>query len=541
MSATTVQRTGGALPTVRRITVYVLLFALVSLTAAGTSGLIAIVLGGSTENRGSALAQSLAFVLVAGPLSWLLWRSLAKRLLEPAEHTAPAWGLYVAALYTAALIVASISLLSVLADVITGHPGPWQERVGLALAWGAVWWWQARLWHHPRRAPQTLATLPGILGNWYGLALAWGALAAALASLFTAAIASLASAAAFGTPWFTAPLAQLPWLAGGLLIWWWHFARERVGVLRGGFADVALVVGGVLVAAAATLGGCGVTIHALLRFAFGSGMPALQVIPAALATALSGALVWAFHHKVLRESLAPVRTAARLVLSGIGLAAAASGLGIVINAALAGSSRQLSGYTAGDLLLAGLVSLVLGAALWVPAWRPDRAADPRGRRVYLVAVFGISAAVALVALLVIGFRIFEHLFDAANADSGLLESVRAPLGLLVATVLAAGYHFIIWGGDRAVLDTEISEHPGTLESLVLVAGGDTAGLRQLLVRLTGARVEVMAVAGVPGVPPPDEAALASALAGIGPAARRVMLLIDGPTELRIIELEQSSR
>ena len=51
--------------------------------------------------------------------------------------------------------------------------------------------------------------------------------------------------------------------------------------------------------------------------------------------------------------------------------------------------------------------------------------------------------VALVTLLVIGFRLFEFMLGDAGG-AGLLERVRAPLGLLVATGLVAGYHFALW-------------------------------------------------------------------------------------------------
>lgn len=542
MSTSTTQRPAGALPTVRRITVYILLFTLVTLTAIGLSGLITLALDASLEDRGTALAQSLAFTLVAGPLTWLLWRSLAKRLHDPAEAAAPAWGLYLAAMYTTALITSSIALLDLLSYLIASVTNDWAESAGRALAWGTVWFWHAKLWHHRDIAPRTLATLPGVLGNWYGLALAWGALAAGLGALFTEALISRTATAQLGTPWYINPLSQLPWLAGGLLIWWWHFTRERIGSTKGGFADVALVLGAVFAAATATLGGAGVALHALLRVAFGAGAQALNPLPAALSAALAGALVWAFHLPVVRQRAEPVRAAARLVLSGIGLAAAASGLGIVVNAALAGSSRQLAGYTSNDLLLAGLVALVLGALLWFPAWRPDRSADPRGRRVYLVAVFGISAVVALIALLVIGFRLFEQWFDAAASTTPLIEDIRAPLGLLIATALAAGYHFMIWRADRELIEAqepapEPTAGAGTLESLVLVAGGDTGALRELLTKLTGARVEVMAIAGGQALPHPDEAALATALAGIDATVRRAMLLIDGPGDIRVIELE----
>ena len=73
-----------------------------------------------------------------------------------------------------------------------------------------------------------------------------------------------------------------------------------------------------------------------------------------------------------------------------------------------------------------------------------------GRRVYLILIFGISAIVAIITLLVIGYRVFEFVLDDLSGQS-LLDRVRAPLGLLVATGLAAGYHFSVWRRDRSAL------------------------------------------------------------------------------------------
>ena len=46
-------------------------------------------------------------------------------------------------------------------------------------------------------------------------------------------------------------------------------------------------------------------------------------------------------------------------------------------------------------------------------WTAEEAADP-ARRVYLVAVFGASAVVAIVTLLIIGYRLFEFALEAGG-------------------------------------------------------------------------------------------------------------------------------
>src|SRR6185312_17150685 len=123
---------------------------------------------------------------------------------------------------------------------------------------------------------------------------------------------------------------------------------------------------------------------------------------------------WLYHARIARARPEPDPAAAQLAISGIALAAAASGIGVVINAALATGTTRLGGTDATALLLAGLSSLAIGGPLWWFTWRPARPAEPHGRRIYLVLVFGISAVVALVTLLVIGFRLFEFMLGDAG-------------------------------------------------------------------------------------------------------------------------------
>lgn len=541
--AASAQTTGapaaGALPTVRRLIAYILFFTLVTVAAIGASGLLALVL--DSEDRAGAdhtstLARSIAFLVIAGPLALLLWRALSKRLGQPAESGAPAWGLYLAAMYATALVTASTSLFSLLGTLATGRTDGWAANLAGALVWGGVWWWHQRIWRNSRIAPRALPKLPGILGSWYGLAVGFTAVAFALSVLFSAALGTFFPAPSIGSPWWTGMLAQLPWIAGGLAMWWWHWVRRGMGSVRGGFADVALVLVGVLAAGAATLGGAGYLLYTLGNAALrGPSLQLLAPAPTALGTALAGALVCSLAPQWFAGRLPATLEAGRQVVSGLGLAAGAAGLGVCVNAALAALAPPLAGDNTPSLLLAGVVWLVLGGLTWWRAWRPGRPADPRGRRVYLVAVFGISAVVALIALLVAGFRIIEFLLDPNRLASGLLDSVRAPAGLLTATALVSLYHFVVWRADRTVLDAA-AHREGALESILLVAGGDAGPLRAALAKSTGARVRLLARAG--DEYQATEAELAAAIASVDGPGPRLMLLVDGPGSVQVIELEQ---
>lgn len=531
-------QTSGALPTVRRLILYILLFALVTIAASGASQLLGLVTTPASADdteRTTGLALALAFVLVAAPLTVVLWRSLAKRLLDPAENSAPAWGLYMAAMYVTALIVASTALFSLLGNLAFGYTDGWQAKLSTALIWSGVWWWQVRIIKDSRRTPRGLPHLSRILSSWYGLALAAVATISALVALFSAAIALLFPNAWAGTPWWREVLSQLPWMLGGLLLWWWHWIGQRVAKLRGGFSDVAYILMGILAAGAMMLGGTGYLLYLVGRlFLHQPTARSLIPLPLTLAAALVGAIIFSYSWSALSQRSAETKNAGRLVTSGLGLAAGASGLGVCVNALLAALVPPLAGDRGGDLLLAGVVWLLLGAGLWVWAWQPGRKADPHDRRVYLVVVFGLSAVVALVALLIIGFKVFTFVLESNGVFSGLIDSIRAPFGLLVATALVSIYHFAIWRGDREVLEEATPPISNGLEEIVLVAGGDTRQLRMVLAKATGSKVQLLSRTGEGFTTTSEE--LAAAIDSIPDGSKHIMLLVEGPGSIRVIEL-----
>ena len=536
---------GSTQPTVRRLVVYVLLFALVAIAAAGLGGLLGRLFALGTGFAGSdttGLARSLAFTLIGGPLAAVLWWAVWKRLAEPSERSALGWGLYVSGMYVVSLVAAASGVLGSVSSLIDGRPLAWRLSLANGLVWAAVWLWHRWMWRHPVRGPLSLGDVPPIAGTVYGLVVGAAASAAALSGVFTAATDAVTAQASYGQPWWLPTLESCVWALGGIAIWWWHWHREGVRTLRSDLADVALVLVGLMAAMVAALAGAGVVVYVLLRLAFDRTDPLyalLSPLPAGLAAASVGLLVWRYHHCVARERAEGVRTAARLATSGVALAAAASGIGVVINASLALATTPLAGEDPRTLLLGGLASLIVGAPVWWLAWKPAEAADPAGRRVYLVVVFGISAVVALVALLVIGYRLFEFLLGDASG-AGLVDRVRAPLGLLVATGLVAGYHFAVWRRDRAALAGAVpagAARPRTIARAVLVTGSDAGPLARAIEEATGAEVTVWrTAAGASAGPGPGTEALGQALvrALAGVEARDVLVLAGPGDRVEVI-------
>ena len=208
-----------------------------------------------------------------------------------------------------------------------------------------------------------------------------------------------------------------------------------------------------------------------------------------------------------------------------------------MNALLATFGGALVDDDPRTLLLGGICALLVGAAAWAVAWRPARevdaeeAADP-ARRVYLVAVFGASAVVAIVTLLIIGYRLFEFGLDAGGTD-GLVERIRAPLGLLSSTALVFGYHFAIWRRDRALAATTARRQ--TIGRVILVGAGALTSLIEAIHAETGAAVSLWPVAqGTPGVLDADVHAVLEELAAI--TARRVLVIARDDGGVRAIPL-----
>ncbi|WP_307036054.1 DUF5671 domain-containing protein [Arthrobacter sp. B3I4] len=510
MRSRAVPVTAPAQVKVRRLVVFVLLFALVVVAANGLSGLLERLLRSGQVLAGegvAGLALSLAFTLIGGPLAALLWWFVWRRLVDGPERSAPSWGLYVAVVYTVSLIQAVTALLALAGGFIAEQDPEWRSPLSVGLVWALVWVWHRWMWLHPVRGPLVLAEVPAVIGTYFGLALGIGGAVLALGGLFDLALRGSMELTATDNPWWRSTLRDLVWAAGGAAVWWWHWGRGGARRLRGGFADVGLIVVGVLAPGVLALGGAGSVLFVLLRLAFDRQdtlLALLEPLGFATSAAAVGALVWRYYRTAAVGRSERTRQAGMLVTSGVALAAAATGVGVVVNAALSIAVSPLAGGNARTLLLGGISSLVVGGWVWWLAWRPGpqhrQEGVPAARRVYLVAVFGLSAVVAVAALLVIGYRLFEFLLANNLTGGSVVDRIRAPLGLLVATGLAAGYHFAIWRQDRSRLASADAGRKRTIGHVILVAGPEPDSLRRSIEELTGAGVTLWHRADV-GVPP----------------------------------------
>ena len=500
---------GGAQRTVRRLITYLLLFALVVIAAVGLSGLLGRLLVADTVLATAdvaGLARSLAFALIGGPLAALLWWVVWRRLDDETERASIGWGLYV---------TARLRALPGAGDEQPAQHGGHADRrpvAAVAAVPGRPGWCgppsgsgTGGCGGIPASGRVDIADAPTVLSSYIGLVIGVSGAVSALSILLDAALRGALAAAMVGKPWWVSALQSLVWAVGGGLVWWWHWKHDGGRRLRGDLASVGLIAVGVLGAGVLTLGGAGVTVFVLLRLAFDRTEPMnqlLEPLAPAIAAAAIGSLVWVYHRGLARESSEAIRQGSRLVTSGVALVAAASGIGVIVNAALAMAATPLAGSGARTLLLGGISSLLVGGLVWWLTWKPlerSSAATPgpaggsgnwqNARRIYLIVVFGLSAVVAVITLLVIGYRMFEYFLGDISGGS-VVDRIRAPLGLLVATGLVAGYHFAVWRHERAVLAAAQPARKRTIGHVVLVTGTDAAPLHRAIEDATGAGVTV---------------------------------------------------
>lgn len=525
---------GGGGTVVRRIILLTILFSLVTVAAIGLAGLVERIIGPAqviVEDQAS-LARALAFTLIGVPLAAVLTWWQHRRLADAAERASLVWTLYLTAMSLTSLIIATVTAAATMNAAIEGEWAP--RDAATALVWTGVWVWHRRLRRGRATAPTRLADLPVELGALWGLAVGAVGAVAALAMLVSRALAVAAVVLVDTLSWGQAVLQSLVWCLLGATVWWWHWFRERAARAPGAFAAVLLVIV-IGAAAAATLVALANTLHVLLRVLVAGPDPdVLSTLDTSLATALVAAVVWTYHAQVLATRPEPSRRAGRLVISAIALIQAASGFGVVINALLAGLVTTLVDAEPQNLLLGGISALVVGGPTWWLAWRPDRtraadAADP-ARRVYLVVIFGASAIAAVATLLLIGYQVFEFALG-GGAAGGLIEQIRAPLGVLGATALVFGYHFAVWRHDRAASPRTVRRRIGRV---IVVAAGDVASHSAAVRAATGAPVSVWPAADDTARLSDDPAPLLAALESV--TAPRVLVIAEAGGGFRVVGL-----
>jgi hypothetical protein len=428
------------------------------------------------------------------------------------------WSLYLGLMMSVSLVIGSTTALDAVTTAIKDRWRP--EMLASALPWLALWAWH--WWMRSRHRPEVMAALAPSVGSVFGIGMTAVGSGVALGSLLTEAANRLTDTATAGRDWWLTPLESTVWAAGGAAIWWWHRHATR---LQPSTLEAIRTVGvGVAGGAATALAGAGAIVSVPLLAVIGPGrtMAALiDPLPAALAGAAVGGIVWAIHHREARRR--SIVENARLVLATLGLIGATAGLGVVVNSVLSLFSTPLAETGRAGLLAGGLAAMTVGVPTWWVAWRPTREAAPLtgtlARRIHLTVISVIGAVTALVSLIVVAFRLLELWLEGGG---GFIDRIRAPLGVLVATALVAAYHYPRWRRERAAAAPSATHHG----EVILVTTPGAAGLAKIVHEATGAHVRSMTRSDLPGAGP-DAAHVLAALEGIDGGR---VLVVTGPGE-----------
>lgn len=452
MSSPSKYATGQTVNALRGLILHGLLLILLVLLGIGLSLLLSMSLRGLAVDgdRQLVLATALAFTVIPGPLAWALWVWIRKKLVNAHPTDAAIWSMQGSAVYLIALVMSSTALLQLLSSLVGGTAADtWQDKTGTVLGWGLIAFWQFRMLNSAKYAPRELPHLAVTLGNAYALGLAGFSLAMALRTalelIFVPAVTLV------GQSPLPRLLGAVIWALGAAVLWFWHWKLQRVQTLRDIFSSFVVMLVGFCGAALATLLAAAATLNIIIPLPWdiaAMGERFAGFGPLAISALLSGAIFWTYHHWQLAGRGTLVVSVSRQIISGISLALLASGLGMVVNALLASISSPLNSETAPSVLRTGIALALVGILFWVKYFQPGSPADPETRRVYLVLFFGVSAVVALVALLIVGYRVFEMLVGGASPALNLLDYIRAPLGWLLATAGVSAYHFALWKSDR---------------------------------------------------------------------------------------------
>lgn len=486
---------------VRRFFQYLLLYALIVISAQGLSGLLGRVFEGSPLFIATKtdLALNLAFVVVAVPLFIFLALWTRNRFAkDPSESKSFGWGFYLTITTTTSLAVAMWALHDTFAwafrmDDFRGY------ATARLIVWGAIW---GMHWKVQRKfANSSTSNVRYLLGSLISL----GTVAVGVNQVISGAIQQIWDVG--GDPLFI--VHAHPILRGAItllvgapiwyLYWVRNYSKSDRNPLWYGYVLIIGVSGGLIlsVISASTI------LYSALVWLWGDPGIADSAVhfrntPTAIGTVAVGLLTWWYHHVILEEGRKKDRTEVERVneylMSGIGLFAAAGGLTMVFVAfaeALT-SSSVISGSGAINALLAALTLLGVGTPVWWVFWnrlqravvahQTDELASP-ARRFYLFILFGIGGIVAVVTLLITVFLFFDDIFK-GNFGLETIRRMRFALSILLTTGTISGYHWWIYRGER---ETALLGRVGP--RLVILVGAPDAQLIKTIAKLTGGRVE----------------------------------------------------
>jgi hypothetical protein len=473
-----------------------------------------------TSNSGD-LASAIAFIVIGVPVFGLLLRRTLRRVAGATARRDTPWAVY----------VHGALLLTLAGSMVTGHAAltralgdrPFHgEDLAVFAIWVSAWafhWFALRTRYQPRGDLSLAASsAAGLVMLAIG---AGGLLARGIAFVYKPLASDVEP---HGGPMATR-LAVASMVVGGA-VWAWHwlvnYRKAERTTLWNGFV---ILVGGLGGLAAAIVSTTLAGYWSLVWFFGDSSKPDwahhFSFVPATIATAVVGVGAFSYHWFVVARlghgaaRTEPVRVFEYLSAAA-GLVAAAVGVVHVVMAAVesATSPTVSQNPDSPNRWIAAVSLLAVGVPVWIVLWRRiqafvarDRAGELRSpvRRIYLVSLFGVGGAVAMIGLIMTVTQSLRDLLEGTFGEQ-TIRDVRVPLGMLVAVSGLAWYHLRVYRGER-------TEHVAARrrQEVVLVSI-DGEGLAEQLAAASGARVVQWYRTDAPTAVPIDVERLAHVIA-----------------------------
>lgn len=487
---------------VRRFFQFLLMYGLLVVSGLGLYGLLGRLLRGDSlvllDQTG--LARNFSFAVVGVPLYALLafW-SRRKFIAEPIEAKSFGWTFYITASSVTALLFTFFALRETLTWAVSevNYNG---ESIAKVIVWGAIW--GAHWWLDARVTPVVNSRYHHLSGSLIGLVAAF----VGLSDLLSAGLSRIFH---LGGDVIFMRSGDSIWVSSvtlivGLPVWWLYWVRTYSKSSKDSlwfvYVLLAGVAGGLVVAISCAstvlyqvfvwLIGDPTSTHAAFHF---------QNSPNFAGVAVVGFITWWYHHAVLDEERVAARTEVQRIyeylIAGIGLAAAASGIGVLLTALvqqLIRSSSLVGGGGSSNTLIAAGTLLIIGGPVWWIFWAriqtvtqesPAMEYGSTTRRIYLFLLFGVGGLAGVVALLVGVFFFFDDIFK-GNFGIATFYRARFTISILLTAFAVSGYHWMVYRGER---EPGIPGQNG-LHHVILV-GAKNIELTRAIARQTGARVQ----------------------------------------------------
>lgn len=442
-----------------------------------------LVAGDRIVGSSSDLARALSLLIVGTPVFGLLARLVdkehKKRSVAGETRAAIGWSAHLVAALTTTLVGVLVSCGQIIGDVGNSRDIDMPEVAQLA-GWLVVW---LAYWFGLRPRFGVRGHLHLLIGSVFGLA--W--VVTGLVGLGND-LGSQAYTHIFATP-LTRGDKLSPWVLTtivGVVTWLWHW--RVLDLDRGNGIETrprrsrswfVMVVGvGIVPALIALLAAIGGALSGTLIWFFGSpGESAVDWFEDAPLVLVIGCLalaVWAFHRWLLQRDGDPARNEALrfhdYAIAGVGLIAVVSGVALVVGLVIdAATVRSLiaASYEMDNSLIATLVLLAIGSALWWVTWgriersrqaNPIAESDSSWRKLYLIVAAGLGGLTLAGCLIWILFAVLRDLFDGALRLE-TFDAISGPVGWALAVLAGVWFHLGIWRSDRAVLEAAANVLP----------------------------------------------------------------------------------